>query len=362
MTSKRRIASSQIAAVLLLLLWATVALAHDPGLSATEVKLGREAIIAQVTFAPSDLEALLPVDQDHDRRTSGEEFDAARDALESLARALLELTVDGRVIEASRAEALLDDAGGVFLRTTYNHSGGSILTIRLLVLDKLPRGHRQFVSVRDQSEAIVTERLFDSASYRLDVRMSQTDSLPALASIRDFVLLGIEHILTGYDHIAFLFGLLLVGLTFKEAAAIISSFTVAHSFTLALAALEIVRVSPAVVEPLIAASIVIVGLENLRKCNMKRRCLLTFCFGLVHGFGFASVLQELRIGADAGAIVALFSFNSGVEIGQLAFAAVLLPMIWRLQRRERVAARLVAACSILIAIFGSYWLIERLQN
>jgi hydrogenase/urease accessory protein HupE len=175
-----------------------------------------------------------------------------------------------------------------------------------------------------------------------------------------FFVLGVEHILTGYDHLVFLFGLLLVCASFKESAKIITSFTVAHSITLALAALEVVSIPSAVVEPLIAGSIAYVGIENLRKNRLSWRWLLTFGFGLAHGFGFASVLTELGVGSGSHATVALFSFNAGVEIGQIAIAAIVLPILWQLRQRRFYSARLVPVCSVLIALAGAFWMVERL--
>jgi hydrogenase/urease accessory protein HupE len=163
----------------------------------------------------------------------------------------------------------------------------------------------------------------------------------------------------GFDHLAFLFVLLIAGSSFREAAKIITSFTAAHSITLALATLDLVNLSPGIVEPLIAVSILYVGLENIFRQETKRRWLLTFAFGLIHGFGFASVLRELAIGADGGAIVPLLSFNLGVEAGQMAMAALALPLIWKLKQQPSFAIRYAPACSMLVALAGGYWLVER---
>jgi hydrogenase/urease accessory protein HupE len=115
------------------------------------------------------------------------------------------------------------------------------------------------------------------------------------------------------------------------------------------------------VEPLIAASIVYVGVENLvQRGAPKGRWLLTFTFGLVHGFGFASVLRELGVASGtSGIVVPLVSFNLGVEVGQIAVAALVLPVVWKLKRRPSFIPRYVPACSILIALAGGCWLIER---
>src|SRR6185295_4944850 len=131
--------------------------------------------------------------------------------------------------------------------------------------------------------------------------------------------------LTGYDHLLFLGGLLIACRRFSTMAGIVTCFTIAHSITLALAALDVLAIPSRVVEPLIAASIVFVGIENLvrRGAEPKGRWALTFVFGLVHGFGFASVLRDLGVGRGGhGLLVPLFTFNLGVEVGQVAVAAI----------------------------------------
>ena len=112
---------------------------------------------------------------------------------------------------------------------------------------------------------------------------------------------------------------------------------------------------------MIAASIVYVGLENIvRRGDPQKRWRLTFAFGLIHGFGFASVLREMGIGAGAGGvIVPLFSFNLGVELGQVAVAAALLPFVWKLGTKPLFVERWIPACSALVAIAGAWWFVQR---
>ena len=171
-----------------------------------------------------------------------------------------------------------------------------------------------------------------------------------------------EHIWTGYDHLLFLFALLVVCRSFRSIVAIITCFTLAHSITLALATLEVVNLPSRVVEPAIAASIVFVGLENVvrRGAEPKGRWALTFAFGLIHGFGFASVLKDLGVGQGGqGLAMPLFTFNAGVEVGQVVVAAIVLPIVWRLRKNETFLRRGVPALSAVIAGAGLYWFLER---
>jgi hydrogenase/urease accessory protein HupE len=183
---------------------------------------------------------------------------------------------------------------------------------------------------------------------------------PEPRPFRAFLALGIEHIATGYDHLLFLLGLLIVGGSLRAALQIITSFTLAHSITLALATLNIINVPPKIIEPLIAASIVFVGLQNILSPGVEKRWLLTFGFGLIHGCGFASALRDLGIGANGTSIaVPLVSFNLGVELGQLTIAALVLPLIWKCRASPVFVRRLVPIGSGMIVLAGGYWLIQR---
>lgn len=195
-----------------------------------------------------------------------------------------------------------------------------------------------------------------------------------------FVRLGIEHILTGYDHVCFLIGLLLVGVigrprgrawqtqpvagALRYTVGIVTAFTVAHSITLAAAALGLVELPGRLVESVIAASIVYVAIENLINPEARYRWALTFGFGLIHGLGFASVLGNLLPPDEA--IVPLLSFNLGVELGQLGIVIVLVPVLHLLSSRVLGASDYrryaVTAGSGAIAVLGTIWLIERVLD
>jgi hydrogenase/urease accessory protein HupE len=196
----------------------------------------------------------------------------------------------------------------------------------------------------------------ESNDLTVNLRTASNDN----NSILRFVVMGIEHILTGYDHLAFLLALLLAGGSLRSNAKIITSFTAAHSLTLALATFGFVNIPPTIVEPVIAASVVFVGVENLIRRRLAARWLVTFGFGLVHGLGFASTLRDLGIGAlGARAAMPLLSFNLGVELAQIAIAALVLPLVWRLEQRPAFTLKHVPALSLLITFAGVYWFLSR---
>jgi hypothetical protein len=142
---------------------------------------------------------------------------------------------------------------------------------------------------------------------------------------------------------------------------IVTSFTVAHSITLSLAALGIVALPSRLVESAIAASVVVAALNNLRPVVEGRRWMVAFGFGLIHGFGFASVLTELGLPRDA-LVLALVGFNVGVEIGQLAIVALFLPLAYSLRRSRFYRRAVMTGGSIVIAAVAATWLAERVFN
>jgi len=186
--------------------------------------------------------------------------------------------------------------------------------------------------------------------------------MPA-ATFSDFLKLGVGHIFTGYDHLVFLAALLVVCVRWQQLVLIVTCFTVGHSLTLVLATLGLIPAPAHVVEPVIALTILFVGAENFwRKGEPPRgRWVVTLLFGLVHGLGFAGVLRELGVGTGGrGLVLPLLAFNLGVEIGQLIFAGLLLlPVVLALRQRPDFTTRWVPALSVIIALTGLYWLVER---
>lgn len=183
-------------------------------------------------------------------------------------------------------------------------------------------------------------------------------------SFGEFLKLGIRHILTGYDHLLFLIALLLGCRRLKTMLLVITGFTLAHSLTLALAALNVVTISSRIVEPLIAASIIFVALENFWRAEKAwHRYAATGGFGLIHGFGFAGALRETGLAMSGGELVkSLLAFNLGVEIGQLAVAALVLPLLFGLRKLPVFERRGTALISALVILVAAFWLWQRVTS
>jgi hydrogenase/urease accessory protein HupE len=182
-----------------------------------------------------------------------------------------------------------------------------------------------------------------------------------VAVARTFIAAGTHHVFIGPDHILFIVGLLLASGGLARVLKIATAFTLAHSITLALAATGHVNVPTRIVEPLIAASIVYVGVENLWRRGRGRdhRIAMAFGFGLVHGLGFASVLRELGLPREAFA-GSLVAFNGGIEIAQAAIVLAVTPVIGLLRaRRPQLAWRVVAFASCGVIVAGGFWLVQR---
>lgn len=315
-----------------------IALAHKPGLS--YAALTDEALT--LTFARPELGALVGLEP-------GQVIDPAFSA-EIAGKVLAGVRVDADGAPCALAEqgvaAVEND--GVAVRAALSCPDGESRTYEASILAHLGPGHRHYVEVDGAPEAVL-----DATSPKV----SFAGQAGRGAVFSRFLALGLEHIVTGYDHLAFLAGLLLGARDLRAMLLIITSFTLAHSITLSGAALGWIALPSAVVEPAIAASILWVGLENLLRPN-ARRYRLTFALGLIHGFGFAGLLGELGL-PNEGLVLALVSFNLGIELGQAAIALVALPALLALRRFAWFERRALPVGSALVALAGLGWLLER---
>jgi hypothetical protein len=341
------------------------ATAHDPGLSSLTLRARANGLEATLTLAVRDAAQLAIVDDDGPGVVTQVEFARSRLQLEAAVAKQLLITADGRVLKVQSIRSDFDEKNNVEVHLDFGPITFSSLEIQSNLIASLPRGHRQYFQVQDSGGATVSEGLLSAAAHRATAKFAPANAgvtaREVVSSFTNFLSLGVKHILTGYDHLLFLFGLLVVVRGFLSALGVITSFTIAHSITLAAATFNLAHIPSRIVEPLIAASIVYVGIENLLRSDVpKARQLVTFGFGLIHGFGFASVLREMGIGAGtAGIALPLLSFNVGVELGQILVAAMALPIIWKLRAKPVFIARWGPVCSAAVVLLGSFWFAER---
>ena len=305
----------------------------------------------------------------------------ARDALVALLSPRLSLLFDGRAVRIEwGAIDVVPDRQSV--RLAFAVAGGRPARINLQAyLFPYDPIHQTFVNIYENG-ALKHQAILDVSRQSLEYYTGTAQG--RLAVIRTFVLSGIKHIMIGPDHILFLVGLLLLGGSLSRLALIVTAFTIGHSITLSLAALDILSPPARYVEPLIALTIVVVGADNILvlrgpfDSRVARdsgahdplaqgrqgqasdiRPWLAAVFGLIHGFGFASVLKEFGL-PQAALGWSLFAFNLGVEIGQLAIVSVVASTLALVRSRsERLAARVALAGSIAVILAGLYWFVER---
>jgi hypothetical protein len=281
-----------------------------------------------------------------------------------LAARFFEVTADGKAMSAERVELRLDGMDYEF-GLIYPRATGTRLNLRAVYLEAIGSSSSTPLVVSDETGTPFASALLSRGQNEIAVTLPVA-AVPAAAprltpTFGEYLKLGITHILTGYDHLLFLGALLLGCRRLGPMLGVITCFTAAHSLTLGLAALNVLTISGRIIEPLIAASIVCVALENFRRGHSTAgRCALAFGFGLIHGFGFASALRETGLGSSGWSLVKpLFSFNLGVECGQLAVAAMILPLLFWLRRWPFFARHGTAAISVVIILVAGYWLMER---
>lgn len=221
--------------------------------------------------------------------------------------------------------------------------------------------HQTFVNVYE-GETLRHQAILDARHPALDYYAGSWQGVGAV--LGTFVPAGIQHILIGPDHILFLVGLLLLGGTATRLGLIATAFTAGHSVTLSLAALDVYAPPASIVEPLIALSIVLVGVDNLLvgaapSSGRDLRPWMAGLFGLVHGFGFASVLREFGLPREALGW-SLFGFNAGVELGQLVIVVPVALALAALRRLSAVAsARVAMVGSVVVVLAGAWWFVQR---
>ncbi|CAN5193403.1 HupE/UreJ family protein [soil metagenome] len=376
-----------------LALVAAPALAHKASDSYLQVDSTDKGTAVRWDIALRDLDAALDLDTNEDGKLTWAEVKAAWPRIETYGLAhlkiegcalrvgehALEKRNDGTYAVMMLASDCKLGAAPVITYTLFRevdptHRGIAKVqrpgqALALLVLDPT---HPPVVSggASSASPATPTTAGTDSAKAHADDAISPTSGW-------GFVREGIRHILTGYDHVLFLLCLLLPSVMRRTpqgwrpveklsqavlpVVGIVSAFTVAHSITLGLAALKIISLSPAFIEPAIAVTIVLAALDNVWPFFPVRRVIVTFFFGLIHGFGFAGVLAELNLPTSEFAW-ALLQFNVGLEMGQLLIVVCVTALLFVVRQRSHYGAWVIRGGSYAAILVGVLWFIERTAN
>ena len=332
--------------------------AHPAPFSFVDVRLQPAAVditvVAHVFDIAHELD-IAPADRLFDPAVLG----PYAERLAALLGDRLAVTVDGRplTIEAWSMPEPLPERRSVRVRARVAleaRPGVVHVSARLFPYDA---NHQTFLNVYEGG-TLSAQAILGEGQTRYEYFVGTREG--AWAVLQKFVPAGIRHILIGPDHLLFLIGLLLLGGSVRRLLLVVTGFTLAHSMTLSLAVLDVMTPPGRLVEPIIALSIVYVGVDNLMaRGGRDVRVWIATVFGLIHGFGFARVLRDM--GLPSGALGwSLFSFNVGVEVGQLAVVVMAAAALAALQTKSEAASRRVAvAGSIVVIAAGAFWFIER---
>lgn len=363
-------------------LFSSYAFAHKASDSLLTLERSGIQISGQWDIALRDLDVALGLDTDGNGDIQWSEVKARHADIARYATSRLTVQAGDAPCSINVTEHLLDHhTDGTYAVLRFKGlcnptSAGTPLKIDYRLLFDIDAQHRGLLKLTDNGET--RSAIFPANNTVQEFRLHEPKST---SSMSGFISDGIKHIAIGFDHILFLVVLLLPAVlvrgekngsrwlpvtTFHKAlfnvASIVTAFTIAHSITLSLATIGIVTPPARWVEILIAVSVVITAIDNIvpifPPSLRQRRWLIAFVFGLIHGFGFASVLQELNL-PSTDLVLSLVGFNIGVELGQLALVAVLLPVAYLFRARSVYPRVVLAGGSMLIAFIASGWLLER---
>ena len=361
----------------LALLLCGAASAHTLSVAHVDVsRRGDAGVVVEVDVALRDLALGMPLDLDGDNAITWGELQRQRPALEALLVKGVQLdTASAGCPLTARTLGTRNYDGTMYASVAFDGTCTADAGLRLrydLIFDQDP-AHRAIVTWRlgDQVQADVLKAGTNTARY--GARVADARGGAFLQFLRE----GVHHILGGIDHLAFLLALLLPAVLVRQdgrwmptprvtgslraVAGVVTAFTLAHSVTLSLAALGVLRPNGQLVEIVIAASVLLAALNNIRPVVTGRTWMVALAFGLIHGMGFARALQDLGL-PRGQELLALVGFNLGVELGQLGVVAVLFPVLAAIRRQPWYARVAMPALSVLIAVAAVGWIWQRVAG
>ena len=357
-------------ALVLGLLLTCPAAAHKSSDAYLQLEPAAHGIALRWDIALRDLDAALDLDADADGKLTWGEIRRAWPRIE--AHALERLHIAGcPLVPGTRALERRADGAYAVLKLGSNCALPAHPVIDYALLREIDPTHRGLLKIERPGQAVELMVLDPARAAATGSPQAAAEAPKATPS---FLHEGVLHILTGYDHVLFLLCLMLPAVmrrtphgwqpveSLKQALlpilGIVTSFTLAHSITLGLAASKLVSLPSSFIEPAIALTIIVAAIDNLHPLFHGRRGVMTFFFGLVHGFGFAGALAELDLPAAAFAW-ALLRFNLGIELGQLAIVALAIWLLYALRRGQAYARLAIGGGSLAAIVFGAMWFVER---
>lgn len=358
----------------LCLVCARTGLAHDPGLSFAQVQLRDQTVRLHLSLAEKEIESLVAVDANRDGSISLAELESIYPVLEKRLAEGIDLRVDGESVSAVAVTIRPGPSETVMADMRYPGVATGQMSLAVPLLDRLTRGHRQHLTVLDGMDRPQLQRILHAGS---DAVLLGNPGSAGTGIWSQYFVQGVWHIWAGFDHILFLVTLLLPVVlvsgnrqwqsidrlvpALKDTFKIVTAFTLAHSVTLGLAVFDVIQLPARFVESVIAFSVLITAANNLRPVFTSSRWLLAWVFGLVHGFGFASVLTDLGI-PEQSVLASLLGFNLGVEAGQIAIVMTLVPLAYLIRHTVFYRKCLVSGGSLATILLASVWLVERVSG
>ena len=363
----------RIAVLFGLALFALLAHAHKPSDSYLTIHGDKPQLQGQWDIALRDLDYALGLDGNLDGNVEWGEVKAKHAEIVAYAFTHLKLVADGAPCPTKITDHKIDNhSDGTYAVIYFSADcpkAPEFLEIEYSLFFDLDKEHKGLLNL--QSDGKARSAIFSDTDRKQKFQLAKPSKWKQFV---DYLIEGIWHIWKGFDHILFLLSLLLPAVlvwnsdkwksassfkaAFIEVLKVVTAFTVAHSITLSLAALQIVNIPTWIAESAIAASVIVAALNNVFPIFHGRRWMVAFAFGLIHGFGFANVLAELGL-PQSTLLIALVGFNLGVEVGQVAIVAVFLPIAFYLRDTWAYRKLVLVVGSLLIAIVASAWLVER---
>jgi hypothetical protein len=350
----------------------TTSHAHAVGVSRGDYQATGAEVRSDVVLARGELMTALPgLDADRDGTLSGAEIERARGSLADWLTRGITIQVAAGPCSGELERVALTEQDGVELKAVHRCPGeADAFSIHFGLFADLSLGHRHLASAVSGAQNV--RAVLYGAQPELAIvaagvappraaAVSQTAAVEPTAVAGTLFQLGVEHVVTGHDHLLLLLALVVAGGRLRDLMRAVMAFAIAHSITLCLAALRVWTPPPAFVGPAIAFSIAYVGIENLMVREVGRRWRLPFLFGLIYGFRLADAFGEVTL-APGQLPPSLAAFNAGVEVGQLAVMAFAVPLIAWLRGRVRLASGGLHATSAAISVAGLWWLVVRVAH
>ncbi|BFU92503.1 MAG: membrane protein [Nitrospira sp.] len=361
---------------LLIIAWLLLSLpawAHKPSDSYLSLSIQNERVEGQWDIALRDLADAIGLDGDGNGQLTWGEVRNKHDEIKAYALSRLALSADRQACTTQLLEQLID-----------HHTDGAYSVLRFRSdcgrpIERLAVDYRLLFDIDAQHKGLMRLTQGGRTSTAIFSKESPVQEFSIAQRSRwheslQFIHEGTWHIWLGFDHVLFLLALLLPAVLIRtegrwqaardfssvwwNVVSIVTAFTIAHSLTLSLAALDVVRLPSRLVESTIAASVVLAGLGNLYPMMISRRWLVAFGFGLIHGFGFAAVLTDLGLPHDS-LLLSLLSFNVGVEIGQLAIVGAFLPLAYLIRQSWSYPRLVLTGGSLAVIAIALVWFTER---